>query len=277
LQSGDLSSRIADLDSRSEQMRTGSQRIHVSAVATDWCSRRHALHYLHPESIRDSSSPRSADRLLWSIGRAVEHHIRSSLIESFGPENVLGGWTCACGKTSRSGLGDRTAKCSACGQPLLHYRELALMPHAQTSVFVGSPDMVVLVDGHLAPIEIKSIKLDDFKRLTAPQPAHTYQVSMYLPLLRHTVTEHPVGDTAHVIYGAKDYPAPGVLPYKDFAVPTAETDVAFTLMQQADEQLGPILRNESRRLPSRLPACSSSGTTRARNCTACTLCFSLND
>lgn len=275
IDSGSLSSRIADIDSRSEQSRTGSARLHVSAVAGDWCARRHALHYLYPDSMIGSAPPRSADRLLWAIGRAVEHHIRTTLIESLGAQNVYGTWTCLCRALTYTGLGQRSpAHCPRCGAAQTNYRELVLAPE-QECVFVGSPDMVILADGHLRPLEIKSIKRDSFMALTAPQPDHWHQVSMYVPLLRMTVREFPVADMVHVVYGAKDYTPPGVLPYKDYAL-EASTVATGSMMPQAHQQLGPVLRGESRALPQRLPACSSQGATRARNCSACALCFSLN-
>lgn len=135
--------------------------------------------------------------------------------------------------------------------------------------------MVILVDGHLRPLEIKSIKRESFNALTAPEPSHWYQVSMYIPLLRMVVREFPIADTVHVVYGAKDYPPPGVLPYKDYALEASSLS-NDSLMPEAERLLGPVLRGESNALPPRLPACVSQGVTRARNCSACTLCFSLN-
>ncbi len=271
-----LSALVTTQDRIPETSREGTERVHISALLGDWCARRHAIHYRHPESMQQQESPSPADRLLWAIGKAVEKHIRTQLIISKGPEKCLGHWHCPCPvKTTRVGFGmTKPPVCPGCCSPLNIYAELHLLPDAWP--VTGSSDFIYSYGRKvLEVVEIKSKKLKDFEELTEPEANHVLQASGYRALL---VKACPPGFTVsprvRVMYGAKDYPRPGALVYKDFVRPFRE-DVPPSL-DRVEADLGAILRGDTKaRLPARLTACSSSGVPRARKCSACALCFSL--
>lgn len=283
MEEGDFKALLHRQDSYAEESRQGTDRVHASTLTGEWCARRHAIFFRHGASLNTSSSPRSADRLLWTIGKAVEHHIRSSIIADLGPERCLGVWHCFCrmpadrseyaGKMY-SGFGGKQEKCTVCKSAPVNYAELSLSPHDVP--VSGNPDLIYASDGNvLRPIEIKSKKLALFEALTAPDADHIAQVGLYIPLLRRVAPPgYSVDGMGHVIYGAKDYPRPGVSPYKDFVV--SEPLNAEPSLLGAERDLGEILRgNANAPLPARLPACESPASSRAKRCGACTLCFQL--
>ncbi len=271
--SGVLSRLVALEDSRAEAVRHGSDRIHGSALAGEWCSRRHAIYARHGDSLHMDSSPRAADKIMWAIGRAVEHHIRTQLIAILGRERCLGRWSCLCGTTKHTGFGIHTI-CRQCRSPLF-YGEYTVSP--ASTVVDGNPDLTYLTGSVLTVTEIKSKKLALFEALGAPEGTHVSQASIYSSLLRSEVPPGlTVNEKVHIVYGAKDYPRPGVMPYKDFLVPGANT-WADNQIAGATTDLRPILAgNTNAPLPPRLPACQHSGCPRAKNCGAVGLCFSLS-
>jgi hypothetical protein len=158
-----------------------------------------------------------------------------------------------------------------------YYNEMVVV--SERSFVQGSPDVLMRTNDGLRVLEIKSKKLTLFEALTGPDADHINQASLYVPLLRETLTE-PISDKVTIIYGAKDYPRPGVLPYKDLTVVARLEWAEEQIYREVRQPLHAILSHEGNAasappLPPRLAVCNSSGTTTARNCTACTLCFQL--
>lgn len=265
--------KILDAQDRiSEQSRDGAARVHLSSIMSDWCSRRYAIHFRHGGFI--NRTPQSADRLLWEIGRAVERHIRAQLIAARGAESVLGIWRCVCKRTERTGFGlSNPPSCRHCFTPVSNYGELQVV--TPDMPLDGNPDLILATGRVLRVVECKSIKLKDFEALEEPKADHMMQASGYAFLLpRVCPPGFEVSSDVTILYGAKDYPRPGVRVYKDFTK-RARVDAGLLVSQAMQEVAGILAGDKSIPLPPRLTACSSSGATRAKNCSACALCFSL--
>lgn len=269
-----LSRSIATVDSAADDMRVGSDYVHASSLVRNWCPRRHAIFHRYEDSLTTVNSPRSSDRLLWAIGRAVENHIRHSLILAYGPEQFFGVWSCLCGRKSFTGLGSSTPPiCNSCNTPAARYGELLLV--SERLRVRGSPDMIMLVEDGLRVLEIKSKKLDLFQELVDPEADHINQASIYTALLP-LAAELPVSPNVTIVYGAKDYPRPGVLPYKDLTRPANVRWAERQMEEGVRRPLHALLSGDtSAPLPPRIGACGTPNTTTARNCQACTLCFQL--
>lgn len=268
-------------DRRKEKLRVGGgDWIHVSSLVNGDCLRANALARM--EGFKGEDKPRHADRLLWAIGKAVEKHIRTSMIDLFGPDNCVGLWSCACGKESHKGFGrfdpDRCANCGTLKSS--HYDEFHVVD--EDHLLSGSIDFVVKPedDPRLTVVEIKSIKVvpkggvrnstPEFHTIESPQRGHALQALLYRKLLE--LNHHIVSNEVLVAYGAKDYVMES--PYKIFEVDaTAEENVMAVdnLMAMAKEYADKF--REGKLMP-RLPACSSCNTSRAKACPMAAACFS---
>ena len=265
---------VGSLDSKPQTARGGAGYIHGSSLI-GLCPRRYAL------MIRGGGAKqeqvRSADRLCWAIGRAVEHHIREQFISAVG-EIVLGKWVCYCGKLQREGLQDLSFKCESCGGSAKNYRELGVFDHDYR--IVGSPDLPYLRPdiGKVRVVEIKSINKNAFEKLTNPNMDHVYQALIYRRLFKKN--DISVDDSVTVLYGSKDYSFRGS-PYLEFTI--KETEQHRTVldgMWQKAAEVRDFLKaeegDEKPKLPPRLAVCASSTDTKPKGCDQCHACFSVS-
>lgn len=260
------------MDTAPEASRAGSEFIHVSSlVGGQWCPRAFLLTQrmgIHNQSVQGQM------RVVWVLGRAAEHHVRSQFILAHGRHRVIGRWSCVCGETVIDGRGNHTKLCPRCGKDLNVYLELTLNDPA--SGIVGNADLIFDgADGWIEVVEIKSIKKDDFEKLTGPTPTHSLQCMSYVRLLKASMPGVKV--RGRVLYVAKDYVSPKTSPYKEYALPNSgptETTgpVLDALFESAKDTQA---HKKARTYPARLSVCASPHSTRAKNCIACNLCFSL--
>jgi hypothetical protein len=144
------------------------------------------------------------------------------------------------------------------------------------SMVAGNPDLIFEgADDWLDVTEIKSIKKEAFELLNGPQPNHSLQCMGYVRLLTRALPGRRV--RGRVLYVAKDYVSPKMSPYKEYLLPTAgptesTKPVLDALFKSAKETQAHRL---AKTLPPRLPVCAGPHSTRAKNCIACSLCFSL--
>ena len=278
IKQGDLSTVLDNADKSPEASREGANPIHASNLAGDWCPRRHAICFRHPESVTGQwRTPTSSQRIVWALGRTVETFIRNNLIRVLGADRCIGSWSCPCGTVKFDGPGKPDFVCSVCKNPP-HYGELKVQaPGVPVS---GSPDFQFLTGRErktINVVEIKSEKLDSFLARSKADATHETQGALYIELIRRTCPpSYHVSPHGFVIYGAKDCPRPGVSPYKDykFEAPTRQPD---TILDSATSDLGRILNGDATApLPPRLAACNSPTSSRAKQCGACNLCFVLN-
>lgn len=257
------------MDSAPEKTRAGGELVHVSSlISKDWCSRAHLINLVHQNSGFQNVLPQM--RIVWALGRAAEAHVRKQFALAHGRHRMIGNWRCDCGTTTMEGHGSNSLKCRVCEQPVAHYGELLLQDN--DNGIVGSPDLVFETEDGLTVVEVKSIKKDSFTELTAPLMDHVIQCYGYVRHLRKVV-DKPV--RGKVFYVAKDYVSPKLSPYKEYAISDYEENA---------EKIYSVLREDVREMrkaaaaggyPARLAECSSPLSTRAKACTACTLCFSL--
>lgn len=257
--------------------------VHVSDLL-DFCARKFALVERHSIDLTKSAS--GPMRVVWAMGRAAETHIRNQLIRAFNYQNVIGEWSCGCGSMINVGFCNNIKTCHRCGTKAVNYGEFSLKD--ESLMLVGHPDLLLWVDGEVLPVEIKSVKANPppssrghdescFKSLQAapldqPLPDHAFQLTAYAKLLRARNTL-PISDKGIVLYVSKDFGF--TTPYLEKHISTSE-GITSRLVDDAFYRVGELRQQQkSNALPERLRACSSSSSTKAKNCVACTSCFSV--
>jgi hypothetical protein len=266
-----VSSCVRLMDSEPEKSRAGGELVHVSSLINgDWCPRAHLINLAHSQDHYENALPQM--RIVWALGRAAEQHVRSQFIRAHGKHRVIGRWSCQCRKSKIEGLGSEAASCQTCGKHINNYGELVLRDEALG--LIGSPDLVfVAEDGGYEVVEIKSIKKDGFAELIGPKPDHVMQCYGYVDFLRRTTNKRVNG---RVLYVAKDFINPKQSPYREYLIDAHFEATASQVYDGLKSTLAKMREHQqSNTLPERLDACSSPASKRARNCTACTLCFSL--
>ena len=258
------------MDSAPEKSRAGSERIHISTlIGKDWCPRAHLINSQYSQQHFENVLPQM--RIVWALGRAAEHHVRTQFIKAHGKHRVVGNWRCYCGATSIEGAGSESAGCTSCGKEVDAYNELVL--HDPETEIIGSPDIVfVMPDGSYEVVEIKSIKKDGFVLLKAPNFDHVMQCFGYVEFLRRTTGKTVNG---RILYVAKDFVAPRESPYKEYPIKSYEKQAMQIFADLRQGVVSMKANKDQNTLPERLALCSSPASKRAKGCVACTLCFSL--
>ena len=274
-----LASIVTAYDRKPEKVRIGGKWIHVSYLVGGDCLR--ALQLGYRLNVSAQKKPSAADRLVWAIGKAVEKHIRDTVIEAVGHDKVFGIWECGCKGLQIRGLGS-TKTCKKCGNQAIHYSEYHITD--ESLLLSGSPDLLVMVGGTkddpiLMAVEIKTIKVvpkggvktqaADFHSLEAPSRTHALQVLCYHGLM--TRNGFRMSDECVVLYAAKDYVTCN--PYKPFTVDanaphnSFAVDALFNLAQRYAE-----LDDTADLLP-RCSACVDSNCSKAKSCPVGAHCF----
>ena len=257
---GTLKSFIDAQDGSLEQSRIASDYIHVSSLL-NFCPRRLWLALNDNQNVIEV--PRSADRVVWAMGRAAEHHVRTQIIHALNFEQAYGRWTCKCEQSIQTGHFPKNITCLTCNGPLDRYIELSLFDHELR--IVGNPDLILIIIGGKATIvEIKSINKREFDELKTPKASHVFQGTAYHRLFRGSFE---LEDAIAIIYVCKDYTFKS--PYKEFSVPYQQLD---NIVERAFDEVR--LFRETQSLPQRLEVCSSMQTSTAKNCALCVNCFS---
>lgn len=272
---GYVVSQVMAGDRSPEKVRGGSGYVHASSLIA-CCPRRHALMSLLGSGYK---VPRSADRLVWAIGRAVEAHIRNQFIEQVDGAGVIGEWSCQCRKSKTDGFRPSVKlKCETCGKPQTHYGELALFDHEYR--IVGSVDLLYArPDNHRVRVnEIKSINKKEFDLLTCPKGDHVWQALIYRRLLQRNGVD--VDDKVAVIYGCKDYSFKGP-PYLEFSVkPSPEHETGLDKMWKRAAEIRDFTLAKANKtkavLPPRIQLCPHANTVTAKSCDQCNACFASN-
>lgn len=269
-ESGKLEEVLDRFDCAAEPSRSEAEYTHLSSLIKG-CPRQIAL------EIRYQCSPlrpvNSGDRLIWVLGKAAEHHARTQLTQTYGTM-AYGDWTCACRKEVLRGRTfqdvSRLGNCAACGHPFTNYVEHVVKDEERR--VKGSPDFLLRQGQTIIPVEFKSKAMTLFKqqiKLPAPEADHATQVLGYARILRRMGFTVP---TSIVIYVCKDFEW-GLRPYKEYRV--TESGATGPTLDVMDSKADTInaFRNGGP-LPPRLGACPSPVSTRAKSCSACSLCFS---
>lgn len=251
--------------------------VHVSSLSGDFCARHYAI--AQHEELQLYETLTGGHKITFKIGRAVEEHIRTNLIEGIGKQNIYAMWTCECQKdklipeegTFRVGLW-KPALCK-CGKPLDTMEEPAITD--ETNGVSGRPDLVIYKDKTLHVTEIKSIKKDStsygpgWDEITEPLDSHIRQNIFYPPLLR--AKNLPVSPIVTFIYCTKDFKYGS--PYKEFQIDTSLPKyeaLRQELLAEAKQVKDFIAGGES---PPRI--CASEAGPLAKKCPVSFRCFNI--
>jgi hypothetical protein len=257
-----LTGLIQQGDDQADPSRVAEGYVHLSSLL-NFCPRMFRLMAKVTEPLM--TYPKSADRVMWAIGRALEHHVRTQVISSVTTRNVYGRWVCKCGETELEGRGT-LAVCNVCKTPVNGFREIPVFDHGLR--ISGSPDLILVHGSKFRVVEIKSMNKTAFEALTAPVANHIFQVNGYVRMLE--AAGHEVHDKAIIIYVMKDYAWKS--PYKEFHV---EKGALSSVLDSAFEQVRLFRQSESKgSMPPKLSACSSPDSTVAKKCPLMVRCWS---
>ena len=265
-------------DARTEANRTrGNAYLHVSTLVHNPCPRKLMLLQTAEEVRRERHF--SPDRIVHTLGRAAEHHVRTQYIESVGYSGVLGKWVCPCGETQSEPYFSPTP-CRVCRKATIIYKELTLLDH--DARIVGGVDFLIAgQDDLLVPVEIKSMRIAEFMERRGetnsspfrPVAEHIAQVSAYHKLSGIRFGEHRMAPFSLIYYVAKDYPRYGIIPYA-----TVLVDMQDEAPQRWQRDLWALARElwaarSTERLPGRLGVCTSALASAAKACECVGPCF----
>lgn len=259
---------VAQTDAVPQKTRSGGTDeglLHVSSLI-GMCEREQAISRQHGKpSFTSVSGPM---KIIWKIGRAVERHIRNSVLSARDWNDIYGVWTCACTASTHLGEYPRERTCPRCWKPLSHYREPALKNYEYG--IVGSPDLTLIEMGYFLVVEVKSMNKDDFDKLEAPKADHVLQAMSYRRL--YELAGIPVLDIVAVVYARKDFKFGGSRAvYKEYHVPAEPWTGQVGSMFEAARRVW--IANQEGNLPDRV--CDQVDCRRAKSCERASLCFSL--
>ena len=269
-------------DAITEAVRTrGNAYLHVSSLIHNPCARKIMLHQTAEDAHRIRHF--SPDRIVHTLGRAAEHHVRTQYIERVRASGVLGKWVCPCGETEHEPYYN-PAPCRLCRKPATIYKELTLLDHEYR--MVGSPDMPVCgQDDLIVPIEIKSMKIADFMERRgennsspfSPVASHIGQVACYHRMLGNRFGAERMAPYSIIYYVAKDYPRFGVAPYATVQV-NMEDEAPQRWIRDVWALAAEIWSARERdALPNRLRVCSRPTAPTAKACECVGPCFLRQD
>jgi len=259
---------VAQSDAAPERQRSGGNDdgyLHASSLI-GMCAREQVISALHGTPTHQSVS--GPVRLIWAIGRAVERHIRNSVIKARDWNGVYGMWKCRCLASSHLGEYPRHRTCPVCITELRNYFEPTLYSEAHR--VIGSPDITGMVVDHWVVGEIKSMTKDQFDALTEPLADHVLQALLYRRLYR--LMGFPVHDKVAIIYGRKDFKFGGPKAvYKEYHVEAADWSGQIERMMESAQSVK--RHREAGTLPDRV--CPNADFSRAKGCPRVGLCFQL--
>lgn len=278
-----LAAVVSAFDRKPEKVRIGGKWIHVSYLVGGNCLR--ALQIGSHLNVSALKKPAPADRLLWAIGKAVEKHIRDTVIAAVGKDKVFGRWSCDCKSLQFDGLGNSSV-CDECRCPADNYSEYLVQDPSM--LLSGSPDLLIMVDGTpedpvLMVVEIKSIKVvpkggartsaPDFHNISAPSRTHSLQALLYHGLLSR-VGIRTVPNVV-VYYAAKDYVVCN--PYKPFNVDASEQHNSFSVDALFGMATDYAEMEGTGKLLPRLTQCASPDSACVKSCPVGAHCFSIRN
>jgi len=264
-------------DESPDPPRPESEYTHVSSLTKGACARAMALQ--HKYGLSAPEPVPSGMRILWAIGRCVEHHIRTALIAAY-PKQAYGLWVCGCGegyKEPYQGVAEDayTKTCPHCGKVKRHYRELTLFD--DEFGIAGNPDLLLLTPDGMLVIEIKSANAKGFAKAKDRMETtadYAGQVLMYRRILIRLGFK-VCGET-RVIYGRKEY-MPFKQPYLEIPVMEEDFDYKAKLnMMEITAKSINDMRKAGYSVTDRLPCCESNGDCKvAKACSARAVCLSV--
>jgi len=180
----------------------GYSTVHASELTKEgseaFCPREYALADITGYTGRGqylSASMRSTFRIGRDQEQALAHWLADLGL-------VIGDWEChACNHVHRRG--PRPDQCD-CGSRSFGYREMRFI--SAVSGAECGVDLLVKLDDHYTPVELKTIKDEHFKELFAPVAEHRIRTKLYLRILAESddpVTHQVRTDRGRVLYICK--------------------------------------------------------------------------
>lgn len=271
-----LIDKVRSADCEPEAARVGGQYLHVSSLISA-CIRRHVIAYY--SKVERLNSVNAGMRIVWALGRAAEHHVRTQFIKAVSKSGVVGKWKCKCGHLKVDGLYDDILKCPKCDKKADQYTECLLLDTKNR--ITGSPDLLYIRPDNkkLMVVECKSMNKASYDALTNPSTDHVLQAMAYNELLR--INGADVDDSVTIVYVSKDFSFKN--PYKEFRVrrsQQSELDIQYMWKIAAEyaeyvDRIDKGVKLQS--FPKRWSACPSSDCTVAKGCDCVGMCFSLQN
>lgn len=178
------------------------KRVHASDLtrSPEWCPREQALLDVLGGGPRDEWLG-TCEVLSYDVSRAVQDLVTGYFADM---GRAWGPWRCRhCRRVTH--VGPPVSHCPECDRGLLAYRE----PRFRSAVSGISCGIDLLVDvGEplLRAVEVKALKLDDYKAVVAPLAEHRDRTNLYLRILSESDSPHAERvdhDVASVLYVAK--------------------------------------------------------------------------
>lgn len=268
LQPGHVTKLVAQADAIPQKTRSGGNLdgyLHLSSLI-GICEREQTISQQH--AVPSFNSVAGPMKIIWAIGRAVEKHIRNSVILARDRKNIYGKWACRCGGSTHLGEFPEGRTCVRCGGAIKHYREPLLVSHEHR--VVGSPDITLIELGWYLAVEIKSMNKEQFDKLERPLADHIQQALGYRRLYK--LMGFPVLDVVSVVYARKDFKFGGSRAvYKEWHVNALEYEGQIDAMFAAAKRVAQATAEGY--LPAR--TCTTNTCARARECQRMSICFSL--
>lgn len=237
--------------------------VHVSSIV-DLCARKYAI--VSKEEMQPTKSVSGGMKVVWAMGRAIEKHVRDSLMSTHHKNNFVGIWSCLCGEQTFSGVGHiRNCTCPL-KKPMDNYNEYTLFDHELK--VVGNPDLITQYKNVGLITEVKSMNKKQFDALEEPIITHILQ-AMWYPYLAHKIGL-PVYPIISIVYVTKDFIFGS--PYKEFHIDTREERYVKAFESMLEELTELRKFEETGVLPKRT-MCQSDRSAMAKECPACFDCF----
>ena len=240
--------------------------VHVSDLIYK-CVRRTALSHklrvpMPSERIMDSKA------ITFAQGDAVHDFVKGRVVRNH-PDQVYGGWRCACKATSRVGVyaDVHEEKCAICDSALEDYVEMQLKD--EEFKIVGNVDLSLLIGQAFYLNEIKSIARKGWEELEAPKPEHVIQVLFYWWLARRNYLS--LFDKVSILFVNKDFIFNS--PYKEYILrPSIMVDRLEDYLEDAQSLAH---YRETKELPPRIQ-CATPKAKDAKSCHVCDECFAID-
>ncbi len=258
----------------SEMMKTG-----MYCADHEFCPREFAL-LDTLKTTRPDEYVSTSSRSTWNHGNMYANWI-VHLFADMG--KAVGDWKCQYCESEYK-LQKRPRKCKECQHIKFKYEELRFLSQ-ESGISCGVDFLFVQADDTLKPVELKTIKEDEFKLLAGPLAEHKWRTNLYLRIIEDSEGEFKecidtssgiVLYSAKAGWGAKDpdldklgFPEDVFSPFKEFLITRddKQTQVKWEHARRLKE-----FRSGSKGMP--LGICSSQWCKRAEGCSVVKECFS---
>lgn len=246
----------------------------------EFCPREHAFLMMGTAKKKDQFLG-TAMKITYEHGRDIENHLRNTWLR----QHIVGNWRCGvCGHLSDFGKAPKV-KCPKCGWGHQWKYEEVRFESPTSGISCGIDALVEVGKPKFRITEVKTMAIDQFKKLEAPLPEHRFRTSLYMKLVEESTMPHSAKintKEAHLLYVAKsfgvkdeDMKAAGIAdaqfsPFKEFIIPRND-DIVTTQVNKA------IALKAWRDTPEvGLPCgvCLNGLTKRAQKCAAVGACWS---